>query len=803
MDILSSTCRGNVVLVDNTQWCDPQSLSLIHELVESASPPSLVVMGSRAFQAKGYASKILRHPRATRMVLGPLSAADAGRIACQFLNVEAIPKSLAGFLEEKGQGVPLYYEQLLWTMLSMGFLEIRTSPVPAVDSDSLAGMGVGARSQRICRVSSDKSLAEMPVPKSVHDLLLQRFDALSAQGLLLVKCAAVIGGEFSLGDLECITPSHISKGQIVQALRELSLAGMVVSIQREEGRLPRFRFSLGSLQEAAYSLWLPSQRQELHAKYAKSLEKRVGQGVTHAVMFSTIVHHWLCAGKHQEVFQGLVSAGSAALSINDVPSALDFYMRARALSGDAAIDISVGQRASLENHLARAFLQSQSTEQCLEHCRNALMLLGLPEFRGGVYFPNLSLAWRFSMLGLRRHMGCGGGSEDGRGWGTVDGESQARFMEIATSYSILAKVWSTSNRNMRIALKAVLCQLEYAERAKCSFSELAEALGFILQLCQLRGNALVGSIYYERSLRCGKQMTDGVARAQLYLVQARVDFGYGQLGRALETCRAAHELCRNFTDVVLKNEVFGTFVFILLALGLHAELDECLALFRTGHNIQAGTLDILLLSNIGHALLMLSTEEADEGPAGTPRNIERIAVEEGSASSMAGEGRLRWEDLTDHMESLCVVGEARVHPYFQVLSLILAVKAGRELKRDVSRRWLGFWADGQSRRRKTDFRWTSLVSMLLACEAQIQHFQLAQTPENRRACTEELAHVAAVGRTHPVFRTFHLDLSASFHAAAGNRRKAAELSRQSLRLAEAQGLGIVQRRALRRKGLSA
>ena len=50
----------------------------------------------------------------------------------------------------------------------------------------------------------------MPVPMTVQDLLLQRFDTLSVQALMLVKCLAVIGGEFVMEDIDAVALKHMA-----------------------------------------------------------------------------------------------------------------------------------------------------------------------------------------------------------------------------------------------------------------------------------------------------------------------------------------------------------------------------------------------------------------------------------------------------------------------------------------------------------------------------------------------------------------------------------------------------------------
>ncbi len=239
-----------LLLLDDMQWCDQETLAGLHFLLRFDPMARLLVVGcarEEELPPQHPLRTFLLHLRSTmrvaEMTLQPLDAAETAKLASIVANREL----------EIDEGLRLYHET-------------RGYPLFVVEMVR-AGLG---------RVSASPPEADLPhrqpplddartLPPRVHAVLVGRLLQLSDFARGFVELASTIGREFTLDLL--ITAGNADTDGAVRALDELWHKRIV----REHGA-NSYDFTHDKLREVAYGEISAPQRRLLHRRVAQALE---------------------------------------------------------------------------------------------------------------------------------------------------------------------------------------------------------------------------------------------------------------------------------------------------------------------------------------------------------------------------------------------------------------------------------------------------------------------------------------------------------------------------------------------------
>jgi class 3 adenylate cyclase/tetratricopeptide (TPR) repeat protein len=245
--------RGRVMVLDDAQWADESSLTLLRALARGV---------------RGTAVIVLRRPRpeggppvlegADLLSLQPLGREDARRLVLEAAGGRALPDDAIARVLDRAAGHPLFVRQL----------------VAAVDA------GVE------------------DLPSDVERLVAARIDRLEPADRLLLRQSAVAG-------------RAVSRAVLSRALRDARLADLTawkplqefVSVEGEEAR---FRHDL--YREAAYAGLPVSRRRELHGRIADAL----ATGDVNHALAPTLALHFHAAGRVEEALRHAAHGARAA-----------------------------------------------------------------------------------------------------------------------------------------------------------------------------------------------------------------------------------------------------------------------------------------------------------------------------------------------------------------------------------------------------------------------------------------------------------------------------------------------------------
>jgi predicted ATPase/class 3 adenylate cyclase len=288
--------RPLVLVVDDMQWADASSRSLIQSLAEGlASQPLLLLLIYRPSPELAEPWRDLAH--ATTIMLGELELAESEALLAALLD-EPLPAALRPLIE-RSHGTPLFLEETVRYLLETGGLQ----------RDS-AGRWICAR-----------PIDESTVPTQLEQLIVARLDRLDEGDRALLEIAAVIGQRFA-GRLLTTVSAH--DHSLVPRLGALVDAGLLLEDETTPEMVYRFKHVL--IRDVAYSRMLFARRRELHEQVAGAIEQVYAADLDEHR--AVLAQHFLRAGYTDRAFVHLVQAAQRAQSRYANSEALGLYRQA-------------------------------------------------------------------------------------------------------------------------------------------------------------------------------------------------------------------------------------------------------------------------------------------------------------------------------------------------------------------------------------------------------------------------------------------------------------------------------------------
>ncbi|MDQ3678534.1 MAG: AAA family ATPase [Actinomycetota bacterium] len=240
--------RPLLLVIDDLQWCDLETIGWLHYLLSSRPGAALLVVATARSEEIGPGHRLqslLLETRAsgqlTELELAPLSRADTAVLA----------GTVSGRELEGAQ------EELLYR-------ETEGNPLFVVE-----WMRAGLADELPARQARGEPESGWQLPPRAHSVIEARLAQLSPVAQELASLAATVGRAFTFEVLE--QASSRSEEQVVEALDELWQRRIV----RERG-VDAYDFSHDKLREAAYRRTGSARRRMLHRRVAQALERLHG-----------------------------------------------------------------------------------------------------------------------------------------------------------------------------------------------------------------------------------------------------------------------------------------------------------------------------------------------------------------------------------------------------------------------------------------------------------------------------------------------------------------------------------------------
>ncbi|HEY2550644.1 MAG TPA: AAA family ATPase [Streptosporangiaceae bacterium] len=273
---LTSTGRPLLLVLDNMQWSDQETLAFLSFCLGLMPEAPLLVAGTMRDQEAaedpeiaGWIARTSSAGLLTEVDLGPLEAADTARLATA-IGGQELTAADTGLLQAATGGFPLYIVEAMRgstvpRSISQGGGE-PASPLAAGHDAATPGTGTPGRGTPGKGTPSAGS-AGPGQSRPAGDLtavLRERLAQLTGPARDVACLAAAVGTDFSLGLLT--EASDLDEGVVVEAVDELWQRRIVSELG--DG----YDFTHDLLRETAYGLLSPPRRWLLHRRVAQAME---------------------------------------------------------------------------------------------------------------------------------------------------------------------------------------------------------------------------------------------------------------------------------------------------------------------------------------------------------------------------------------------------------------------------------------------------------------------------------------------------------------------------------------------------
>jgi class 3 adenylate cyclase/predicted ATPase len=313
-----ATQQPVLVLFEDVHWIDPSSLELLSLIVGRVSQHSvlLIITARPEFNAPWSS-----HSHCSMLSLTRLNPGEGAALVQRVAGNKLIPERVMKQVLARTDGVPLFIEELTKTVLESGF---------------------------IGEQGGEGSLPPLLIPATLQGSLLARLDRL-APVREVAQIGAALGRQFSQELIGAIAVMPEKKLQ--HALEQLVAAELIFQCGSHPNAEYMFKHAL--VQDAAYSTLLRSQRQQLHARIALTLERQfpdlvaaqpeiLAQHCTEAGLSESAIDWWRKAGElavrrfaFSEAISHLQKAIGLAEKLPDGPAPQLLRLRIQSTYGQA------------------------------------------------------------------------------------------------------------------------------------------------------------------------------------------------------------------------------------------------------------------------------------------------------------------------------------------------------------------------------------------------------------------------------------------------------------------------------------
>lgn len=246
--------RPVLLVLDDLQWADPSSLSLLHYVSRNTRSDCVLILGTYRTEETGLRPHLDRAIGAMRredlgesLHVGPLPRSDARALVSLLVGRNELPAGFFEVLEKETEGSPLYIREMLRVLKDEGTI--------------FSGQ------DGVIRLRGNPT--EVHVPERVKDVVARRIAFLDKDERRILNAAAVAGTRFS-GELVAGALDN-KELEVLEKLQELSDRHHLLVSERNG-----FRFDHPLTREVTLSLLAPELKRVIHKSCAKWLKARGG-----------------------------------------------------------------------------------------------------------------------------------------------------------------------------------------------------------------------------------------------------------------------------------------------------------------------------------------------------------------------------------------------------------------------------------------------------------------------------------------------------------------------------------------------
>jgi DNA-binding SARP family transcriptional activator/tetratricopeptide (TPR) repeat protein len=283
-----------LLVLDDLHAADAPSLLLLQFLARELGSTRLLLLGAYRsvdptpeHPLTAMLADVAREPVTRHLSLGGLSEGDVATYVELTASEIASPELIAA-LHEETEGNPLFVGEI-----------VRLLSVEGVRPESTAEV-------------------RLAIPQSVHDVIARRLTHLSEECNRLLVMASVLGREFALDALACL--SGVSEDELLDTLDEAMAARVISDVPGSPAHL---RFAHVLMRDTLYEGLTTARRVRLHRQAVAALEALYGDEP--GPHLAELVHHSIAGSEFDKGLHYAQRAGDRALALLAYEEAARLY----------------------------------------------------------------------------------------------------------------------------------------------------------------------------------------------------------------------------------------------------------------------------------------------------------------------------------------------------------------------------------------------------------------------------------------------------------------------------------------------
>ena len=289
-----------VLFLDNLQWADESSLSLLQYIAKGVADSPIMLCCAYIPRKTGMEklSEIVqlmeKDKLFTSIDIERLDKKDVSKMIKSITEREDAPSHLIDFIYEKTNGNPFFVEEILRTIIE--------DNIAYVENDEW--------------VVKDLSLVK--IPGTIKDVVNKIVDKLDKNGRKIIGAASAIGYRFQediLGDIV-----HIDEEKLVESLDELVNMRIIFRDETKDGI---YTFTHPMMQEIIYHRMTQNEIGGLHKKIAENMEKIYKDNID-TVLYD-VVRHFVNTDEYEKTLCYSMMAGKKAKDALAFDESMKYY----------------------------------------------------------------------------------------------------------------------------------------------------------------------------------------------------------------------------------------------------------------------------------------------------------------------------------------------------------------------------------------------------------------------------------------------------------------------------------------------
>jgi len=278
--IKASQIRPLIIAIEDLHWIDKSSEDYLKDLLDSIS-------GAKIFLIFTYRSEFVHtwggRSYHSQVNLNRLSNRESLAMVAHLLGTEDIDRDLEELILDKTEGVPFFIEEFIRSLKDLKIIERKDN-----------------------RYQLSMDIQDLPIPSTIHDVIMARVDTLSEEVKGVLQVGSVIGREFS-HDLimKVISLSEVELLSNLSALKDSELL-------YERGIFPRstYIFKHALTQDVVYDSILTRRRKQIHEEVGKAIENLYAERLEE--FYEMLALHYTEAGLSKKAIGYCQRAGKRA-----------------------------------------------------------------------------------------------------------------------------------------------------------------------------------------------------------------------------------------------------------------------------------------------------------------------------------------------------------------------------------------------------------------------------------------------------------------------------------------------------------